>query len=255
MGIPALILEMICKVAAEQRGGLACSAGYPDIVVTRQQLEACVGTQIAARIPVRPDSAEICAWFGVSGYIDRIVDSVSLFKELGYELDVIDIHEARGNEILLDLNFPITADLHETYDLVVDPGTCEHCFNIGQAAMNLAALVREGGTLIQAMPLNMFNHGFYNVNPTWFHDFYLNNGYRILFLKGACDMLREPKVFELPPYTRFHEVPQNSSVLLMAKREEIRPPKMPVQHKYISNPTLKGTVPAAPATERTPRSN
>ena len=245
MGIPALILEMICKVAAEQRGGLACSAGYPDILVTRQQLEACVGAQAAARIPVRPDSAKICAWHGVGGFIDSIFESVSLFKELGYELDVIDIQRARGDEILLDLNFPISADLHETYDLVVDSGTCEHCFNIGQAAMNLASLVRKDGVLIQGMPLNMFNHGFYNVNPTWFHDFYLSSGYRILFLKGVCDIVREPKLFELPPYSRFHVVPQNAGILLMARRESIRPPTIPVQHKYVINPKLEGTAPAA----------
>ncbi len=243
MGIPVVILEMICKVAAEQRGGLACSAGYPDILVTQQQLEACVGAQAAARIPARPDSAEICAWFGVSDRIDRVVDSVSLFKELGYELDVIDLHTVRGNEILLDLNLPVTADLHETYDLVVDPGTCEHCFNIGQAAMNLAAMVREGGTLIQTMPLNMFNHGFYNINPTWVFDFYLNNGYRILFMKGICDTLREAKVFELPPYMRFYEVPQDSGILLVARREVVRPLRIPVQYKYVSNPTLKRTAP------------
>jgi len=245
MGIPALILEMICKVAAEQRGGLACSAGYPDLLVTRRQLEACVGAQAAARIPVRPDSAKICAWHGVGDFIDGIFDSVSLFKELGYELDVIDIQKARGDEILLDLNFPITADLHETYDLVVDSGTCEHCFNIGQAAMNLASLVRKDGVLIQGMPLNMFNHGFYNLNPTWFHDFYLSNGYRILFLKGVSDIVREPKLFELPPYSRFHVTPQNAGILMMAQRESIRPPTIPVQHKYAVNPKLEGAAPAA----------
>jgi len=239
VGIPAVLLEVLCNVASMRRGGLACSAGYPDLLVTEQQLAACLGTERAARIPVRPDSRAISAWHGVTGYLDKIFESEALFRELGYELDVIDLHAARGNEIIHDLNRPLPLDLHESYDLVLDTGTCEHCFNIGQAALNLAAIVSEGGYLVQAMPLNLYNHGFYNINPTWFHDFYPANGFRLHLFQGVSDILRDPRRFELPAYARFNDVPPNSSIIVVAEREVVRPATMPVQHKYAANPSLK----------------
>jgi hypothetical protein len=238
MAVPPMMFDLLCRVARDQGGGRACAAGYPDLLVPPQQLSALLGDGPAARVPVRADSQQIAAWHGVGKVLDKIFESRNVFHELGYELDVIDIHRARGDEIIVDLNLPLPADFGRTYDLVLDTGTCEHCFNIGQAAVNLASLVKKDGYLIQAMPLHVFNHGFYNVNPTWFHDFYPANGFRVQFLQGVANIVWNPQVFDLPAFERFNEAPANSMMIAVVKREAVVPVKLPFQHKYAVNPGL-----------------
>ena len=240
MAVPPFIFDLLCRAARDQGGGRACSAGYPDMLVPAEQLTALLGAERAARIPVREDSRQIAAWHGLAKVLDRVYESRQVFRELGYDLDVIDIHAARGDEIIVDLNQPLPADFGRTYELMLDTGTCEHCFNIGQAALNLAGLVKKDGYLLQVMPLNRFDHGFYNVNPTWFYDFYPSNGFDFLFLGGVTNLVIEPKVFELPPDDPLPELPPRSNIVMVARRKEIVPLKFPMQYKYAANPDLRG---------------
>jgi len=238
MAVPALLLDLICQAAREQQGGAACSAGYPDLLVTAQDLERLMGPDKVSRVPTRPDSAQIIAWHSAGGWLDRVFDAASVFGELGYTLDVLDVQAARGGEIIVDLNRPLAADFGRSYDLVLDTGTCEHCFHIGQAAMNLASLVKERGMIIQALPLNSYNHGFYNVNPTWIHDFYPANGFEILYFKGVSTVVTRPKLFEPPPFARFEQAPDNAIMVVVARRNRVAPLQAPTQRKYQANPKL-----------------
>ena len=240
MAIPAALLDLICQAARKQGGGNACSAGYPDLLVTAEHLTAMLGAEKAQRVVVRDDSERILAWHGMRGVLDRVFDAASVFGELGYRLDVIDIVQARGDETLVDLNRPLPPDFGRSYDLVLDTGTCEHCFNIGQAALNLASLVRRDGLIIQALPLNAYNHGFYNANPTWFFDFYPCNGFEIEYFKGVSDVVLNPKFFDPPMYDRFRDVPPNSIMIVIARRASVSELKIPIQSKYVANPGLRG---------------
>ena len=240
MAVPALLFHLLCQAAAQQKGGSACSAGYPDLLVPRKQLVDLLGESAAARIAVRADSASIARWHGVSSWLQQIFDAPSVFAELGYSLDVLDVQMVRGGEILVDLNQPLPVDFNRSYDLVLDPGTCEHCFHIGQAALNLASLVRQDGFIIQAMPLNSYNHGFYNVNPTWFFDFYADNGFEILYFQGVSDVVTNPTMFEPPRFDRFPRAPDNSSLVMVAKRIRLSQLHVPMQHKYRVAPKLGG---------------
>ena len=240
MAVPAVLLDLICQAARKQGGGSACSAGYPDLLVGADHLAMMLGAEKAARIPVREDSAQILAWHGMGKLLERVFDSASVFRELGYGLDVIDIVKARGDEIIVDLNLPLPPDFGHDYDLVLDTGTCEHCFHIGQAALNLASLVRQDGLIIQAMPLNAYNHGFYNVNPTWFFDFYTVNGFTIDYFRAVSDVVHNPRFFDPSPHDRFRDAPGNSIMITIARRERVMDLKVPVQSKYLANPTLRG---------------
>jgi len=238
MAVPPLLFELLCRTAREQGGGRACAAGYPDLLVTPAQLDAALGPGAAGRVAVRDDSGKVAAWHGAEKVLDRVFESRSVFLELGYDLDVIDIRPARGGEIIVDLNLPLPASLSGRYDLVLDTGTCEHCFNIGQAAVNLASLVNEGGCLIQTMPLNIFNHGFYNDNPTWYHDFYPSNGFRFLHFVGVSNVFHDPKVFDVPLVNRFRRVPEESIIVVIVRRETVHAITLPTQYKYRLNPDL-----------------
>jgi hypothetical protein len=55
---------------------------------------------------------------------------------------------------------------------VLDCGTTEHCFNVGQAIINAAHAVKPGGAIFHCFPMCVMNHGFWNASPTAFKDFY-----------------------------------------------------------------------------------
>jgi hypothetical protein len=240
MALPTIMLDYVCRAAESLGGGSACAAGYPDLLVKREHLEALLGVERAARIGTRADSQQILAWHGMKHAFDCVFDTRDTFGQLGFSLDVLDLSAARGDEIILDLNLPMPASFSRRYDLVLDTGTCEHCFHIGQAAMNLAGLVQKGGYIIQALPLSSFNHGFYNVNPTWFHDFYPANGFDIHLLVGIADIVLAPKFIDLPPHASFSSVPDRTVAVIVAQRVADLKPVVPVQRKYVVNPGLKG---------------
>lgn len=218
---------------------IACM-GYPDIIYPAKELEKLLGAKMRG-LKYREDSEAICKRHGLSDR--RIPDADSLFGLLGATLDVFDIVENRGGEIIRDLNEPWGRDFHysEKYDFVLDIGTLEHCFNIGQAAFNMASLVRRGGTIFHENPFNWGNHGLYNLNPTWYSDFYIANGFTLLY----CQLLNRTEVTtNIPPNGRFvWDRPGEYNILAYARRDAILPFIFPKQHKYRSSPSLGQMVP------------
>ncbi len=215
------------------------SLGYPDILVSKEDIASLFGESFLHSLRFREDSASILRWHKIQDKIQQIPDSYHFFKLLGYHLDVIDIEIARGDEIILNLNDPIQNSLKEVYHLVIDAGTLEHCFNIAQAQKNIAELVVEGGYILQSNPLNWFNHGFYNINPTFYYDFYEQNGFKIILQKGLINSVLNPQTFDVPAYDRFESAPVDSINLLVIQRESVQEILWPIQAKYRENPQLK----------------
>jgi hypothetical protein len=215
------------------------SLGYPDILASKSSLDEIFGPEMMRNIAVRSDSAQILRWHGIAAN-QAVVDAAGLFGALGFELDVLDLVAARGGEILQDLNEPMPASLHARYAAVLDAGTLEHCFNIGQAAANVAQAVALGGFVMHGNPLNMYNHGFYNLNPTWYHDFYEGNGFSVESAQIVIDAVADkPRVAAAPAFQRFR-APENATILVIARRNVISEVRWPVQTKYRINPTLSG---------------
>lgn len=229
MGLNVLMLDVITKLKGS---GKCLSAGYPDVLVPLKFVKQITGKDV----PERPDGAEIIKWHRMT--IENIPCSVSLFKSMGYELDVIDIYASRGVERVVDLNHP--QDLGK-YDLVLDPGTIEHCFNVGQAAFNLANAVKVGGHILHSLPMSTMNHGFYNMNPTWVHDFYGQNGFEVQMCQGYIKAIKGQgaQIFEPPKHQRFTGCPDDVTLLVVAKRVTEQELKYPTQQKYLDTPELK----------------
>jgi hypothetical protein len=246
MSMVALTLDILDKIIKSlERSGCESrrivSLGYPDILASPEQVRAIFGDAIFSRLAFRADSASIVGYHGVQGITDRVIEAGSLFDALGFPLDVIDIHAARGGEIVHDLNLPVARALHERYAVVLDAGTIEHCFNIAQAIANAASLAARGGVILHGNPINMYNHGFYNLNPNWYHDFYAANGFHVDYLRLVLDVLSPaPKLFELPAFERFASVPENATLLVVARRLAVQEIRWPVQRKYRENPMLGG---------------
>jgi hypothetical protein len=226
------------------RGGdkKVLSLGYPDILVDVQDIAKLFGSDILQRLDYHPDSEKIIRWHGIQRITNKIVEAHSFFAALGYELEVVDIVAARGDEILLNLNEPCPESLFQKYYLVIDGGTCEHCFNIAQAMKNLAMMVEVGGHVVQGNPLNYPNHGFYNLSPTFYYDFYLSNGFEMRFFKVVNDPVHSPKLFDVSAYDRkgFDDIPARSSNFVVARRMQVQDIVWPIQKKYKINPNLHG---------------
>lgn len=216
------------------------SLGYPDILASPEQLGALIGAELVPQLRFRQDSGAIARWHQVADAGAKVVEAEHFFALLGYDLEVLDIAQARGGEILHDLNQPVPASLHRRYALVIDPGTLEHCFEIAQAAKNIVEMVAAGGCVFHGNPLNMYNHGFYNLSPTWYHDFYAANGFAVERLQVVADPAGAMKRFEVPATARFAGMPENCALYVLARKTADVPVRWPLQSKYVSNPGLTG---------------
>jgi hypothetical protein len=227
-GILALNPLMLVKLLGRLKEGDAiASMGYPDIIFPPDELAAFLGDRIS-ELKYRPESQEICARHGLKGH--PIPDAESLFELFGASLDVYDIVNERGCEIVLDLNYPVPANACEQYDYVLDVGTSEHCFNIAQAVVNMACMAKVGGIVMHENPFNWGNHGFYNLCPTWYHDFYTDNGFKVLDLKllprGSDEAI------DVPAIKRFKFLESEANILAIVQRTEVKDIHFPVQAKY-----------------------
>ena len=241
MAINAPVLELLLKSAAQMPGRthLVC-LGYPDMLVTDEQLVSLCGADILDRVQFRDDSASILRWHGLADRMTRVVESQSLFAALGFTTDFLDIHASRGFEIVVDLNQPVPEGLRDRYDLVYDGGTMEHCFNVGQVMLNMLMLTKVGGHIVHINPLNYYNHGFFGFNPTFYHDFYTQSGNRLASdVYGVHGPVLDSMVVKLPTLQGFRSIPERVAVMVAAQKVVDGEPVWPLQSKYRSNPELR----------------
>ena len=186
MALPAHSLKLI---APYLKSAKVLSLGYPDILARLEEIQHIFGYT-----PTRFSNHN--EWHGIE---HPLPDTLELFEQVGATLTVVDFTPERGMERIADLNYP--HDLGK-FDLVIDPGTLEHCFHIGQALMNAANAVKAGGKIFHLSPVSMINHGFYNLCPTLYFDFYTQNGWKveeitlvpIVHLNGEVSGNIDPKV-------------------------------------------------------------
>jgi hypothetical protein len=240
MALEIAQFRRIVEAANPSRPVKLLSLGYPDLLLTAADL-AVYGLR---DLPIVADSDKIAAWHSWSG---PIFDTVAVLAALGIDLTAIDIKQSRGVENIVDLNLPLHdaavrcyIQLLGAFDIILDPGTLEHCFNIGQAFLNVAAMVAPGGTIIHTNPLSCKNHGFYDLSPTLYADFYGQNGFTIEYLGAMAGPVGNRVEAPLPPAGRIKLEPEVwSLVVVKAPKDWNGHAEMPVQRKYITNPELK----------------
>jgi len=96
------------------------------------------------------------------------------------KITVFDIKQHNGTEEILDFNYPISNIYKEKFDFLIDSSCLEHCFNIGQAFLNICDFVKVGGIATTIAPIYNLNHGYFNVNPIFHEDGFSQNGFEIL---------------------------------------------------------------------------
>lgn len=208
------------KLIAPYLRGEVLSLGYPDLEVSIKDIESLFGFT-----PEKTTDAN--EWHGKK---DPFPETLEVFEKLGVKLTVVDFTADRGMETIKDLNLPQELG---RFDLVIDPGTIEHCFNIGQALLNAANAVKVGGRILHLNPMTMLNHGFYNLNPTLFHDFYGQNGW------GVSDLTVMLANTPTPHLTKRFMMYPEYLIRTFAMRVNDEPLKMPVQEKYLQKMRAK----------------
>lgn len=90
-----------------------------------------------------------------------------LFNALGYpKIEAVDFSDIEGAEYIHDLNKPVPKDLREKFDIVIDGGTTEHVFHIGQSLDNCHAMLKPGGIMMSFVSATgWFGHGFFQTGP------------------------------------------------------------------------------------------
>lgn len=214
------------------------SFGYPDLMADPKEIAGVFDSSVAAGFKYREDGERVMAWHNKKDKFPRVVETTSFFHAIGLDIDYVDINRSRGVERLVDLNNPLPEDMSGRYACVLDIGTTEHCFNIGQAMTNVANALVEGGFAFHASPLNLFNHGFYIFNPTFFADFYQQNGFEMVYLASVTSSWPEKPFVELPLYGRFEVDTESTGVVAVARKVQAQAIQWPMQTKYKRAPDL-----------------
>lgn len=178
--------------------GDVLSLGYPDLIADKQVLGRMFG---------------------------GLTETKAAFQRIGCRLKCVDFYKLNGVDEEVDLNVPVKLG---QFDLVIDPGTIEHCFNVAQAFKNAAESVKVGGVIFHIGSMSMVNHAFYSFSPTLFQDFYEKNGFEVKLLQG---LHKHGDAIKIHPYNR-HTIPSECVIHCVAQRVKEVPIGWPIQWKY-----------------------
>ena len=132
--------------------------------------------------------------------------AIEFYKKLGFDKYVSLDLDGMDNALKYDLNVDLKSnyDFTETFNLVTNFGTTEHCFEQGTVFKNIHELCKIGGYMLHTVPSQGWhNHSFYRYDTNFFEDIAEANSYKLIYLA---------------PYTRLQPRKLNSSRLLRNRR-------------------------------------
>lgn len=207
----------LAMIAPYVKGAAILSCGYADITVPKNEVIILLGIT-----PRR--FTEYGRDHNVAFPLPETIDTLLLAGAT--EVDCVDVRPSRGVERVVDLNIP--QNWPRRYEIVLNPGTLEHCFDFATAMFNAWRAVELGGVMLFVAPLSMVNHGFYSISPTLIIDFAEANGGEVLKMVARD---RNWNNVPIEPTKRF-QVPPESVIYAMLKRITIVPEQAPTQTRY-----------------------
>lgn len=169
-----------------------------------------------------------------------------IFYEIFYapvEMQAVDMHGTE-HALRLDLNGPIS--LSRQFHVVLNNGTAEHIFNIGQLLRTIHEVTLPGGLMIHESPFTgWIDHGFYSLQPTLFYDMAAANGYVILGM--LIQDISGYAVTQLPSRESVYHLAQsekiaaNTMLLTVLVKGEVESPfQIPMQGYYANKLSAEG---------------
>lgn len=178
MGINAELVRLVAELRSSEAipGASVIEIGAQDV---------CVAEQVVKQILVDHQ-------FGLKA--NGFASAADLYMALGFDCYKCIDASGQNGALVFDLNKDLREQYGfvETFDLVTNLGTAEHCFNQFSVFKNLHDLCRPGGIVIHALPAQgNVNHGFYNYHPRFFGDLAIANRYEIVDLSFTVDYKSE----------------------------------------------------------------
>jgi hypothetical protein len=168
---------------------------------------------------------------------DRVsFDIVKVFYEIYFAPSEVQAVDLGGTAAAhrFDLNRPMT--LNRRFDVVINHGTAEHIFNIGQVFETIHQYTVPGGLMIHESPFRgWIDHGFYNLQPKLFFDVAEQNQYGIVtmivadIIEHTARRVGTREAFD--ELAKARKIPENSALFtVMTKGALDRPFQWPRIH-------------------------
>lgn len=246
MGLVPSVVQMIARLHQRYHfGGPLLTLGVLDIPATYDQVAAMLEAERVPVAHVPPAERELSAGLMLRNQMSQgaqFVHARTCFRMFGIEgYADLDASDSEDPTLIHDLNTPIPREWHGRYGLVIDGGTTEHILDIRSTLSNIHRLTAVGGTAIHMNPIaGWVNHGFFQLSPCLYYDFYEANGFAPLeayiMQLPAKNIYGPARILEYKHSTQSFMLsdPAYRSVMLFAalKQREVDQIRMPVQGKY-----------------------
>jgi hypothetical protein len=161
-----------------------------------------------------------------------------IFYEIFFAPSELQAVDFEGTQIAQrqDLNHPIT--LNRRFDVVINHGTAEHIFNIGQVFRTVHDYTLPGGLMIHESPFTgWIDHGFYSLQPTLYFDLADFNQYALfgMFVEDltAQTILQIKTREDVHTFVKAKDLPENSMLFTVLKKSAFDQPfQLPMQGYY-----------------------
>jgi SAM-dependent methyltransferase len=152
--------------------------------------------------------------------------------------------DGRHNALKFDLNKDISKeyDFRQTFNLVTNHGTTEHCFNQAKVFQNVHNLCSPGGIMLHALPFQGYvNHGFFNYQPCFFKYLADANNYHLIGLYLNIDSETGDVSTYSDELMKHLTLMPNSTMALFVvlQKQEDDVFHLPVDGKYFDNAKTK----------------
>ena len=200
--------------------------GYPDMLVSEQTMLELYSSQFVSTIPEDPLPDEVRHWHNYPSNL-FVYDPLFILNHHVFEVTIFDALIHRGIETVVDLNEPFLENYKEQFDLIIDTGTLEHCFNAGTAFKNICQSVKKDGVFMTIAPMTKLAHGYYNFCPELYQDGFGFNGFKALYIEYLDPTL-------VPLSNRKFKVgaPNGSVMFYICQRDSVVDFRWPIQKKY-----------------------
>ena len=179
-------------------------------------------------------------------YLEKKISDIDLCNLLGFEsCDSLDFDNSEEATISYDLNQSnLPKELKEKYDIIFNFGTMEHIFHLPNFFQNTFNMLNTGGIIFHSSPLNnMADHGFYQISPTLFYDYYCANNYQILdcyivthknSFVGDKFLLKKYRTSDHPADFLYGKLGKSivDTVFIAKKIDTTSFSNIPIQHRY-----------------------
>lgn len=135
----------------------------------------------------------------------------------------------------MDIDLNHEHDIGRRFDVIINNGTAEHVFNIGNVFKFMHDHTALNGVMIHFMPFQGYvDHGMYNIQPTLYFDMAAENDYGYLIiikdLEGGYKVIsKREEIWEM--YSG-NAIRKNSIIFSLMEKTADRPFKFPIQGIY-----------------------